>query len=120
MDIQLIVSDIDGTILPAGGRVSEETVQAVARCRERGTEFVIASGRWYPAALPIVKEQLGIGDGYMIVCNGGTATQRINDTDDYRQYQKQCPGVIHKNFAALQEFAQQGGQGYFGSQYMAA
>lgn len=74
MDIRLIVSDIDGTLLPKGGKLSPATKAAVAACRERGVEFVIASGRWYPAALKVV-EQLGISDGVMIVCNGGAVVR---------------------------------------------
>ena len=50
MDIKLIFSDIDGTILPHKGVVSPLTVETVRACREKGIEFVIASGRWYPAA----------------------------------------------------------------------
>lgn len=75
MDIKLIFSDIDGTILPAKSKVSPATVEAVRQCRERGIEFVIASGRWYPAALKVVKDQLGIEDGYMIVSNGGAVVR---------------------------------------------
>ena len=75
MDIKLIFSDIDGTILPHGGEVSPATVEAVRACRERGIEFVIASGRWYPAALKVVEEQLGITDGYMIISNGGAVVK---------------------------------------------
>ena len=75
MDIKLIFSDIDGTILPPKGKVSPATVEAVRRCREMGVEFVIASGRWYPAALKVVKDQLGIEDGYMIINNGGAVAR---------------------------------------------
>ena len=75
MDIRLIVSDIDRTILPASQQVSDETVRAIAACRARGVEFVIASGRWYPAALKIVRDQLDITDGYMIICNGGAVVR---------------------------------------------
>lgn len=75
MDIRLVFSDIDGTILPPKGRVSPVTADTVRRCREKGVEFVIASGRWYPAALKVVEQQLGISDGYMIVCNGGAVVR---------------------------------------------
>ena len=71
MDIKLIFSDIDRTILPASGGISPATVQAVKDCREGGVEFVLASGRWYPAAKLISEDALGIRDGYIIVCNGG-------------------------------------------------
>jgi len=74
MNIKLIFSDIDGTILPAKGRISPATVEAVRRCREKGTEFVVASGRWYPSALKIAN-QLGIEDGYMVVSNGGAVVR---------------------------------------------
>ena len=75
MDIKLIFSDIDGTILPHKGKVSPATVETVRACRERGVEFVIASGRWYPAALKVGEDQLGITDGYMIICNGGAVVK---------------------------------------------
>ena len=75
MDIRLIVSDIDGTLLPAAGSASPATVRAVSACRARGVEFVVASGRWYPAARKIAVEQLGIEDGYMIICNGAAVVR---------------------------------------------
>lgn len=71
MDIRLIVSDIDRTLLPGSQILSPATVQAVRAARARGVEFAVASGRWYPSARAIVSDQLGIEDGYMIVCNGG-------------------------------------------------
>ena len=75
MDIQLIVSDIDHTILPASQIISPATYAAVRDCRARGVEFVIASGRWYPAARKVAVDQLGIEDGYMIICNGGAVVR---------------------------------------------
>ena len=75
MDIKLIFSDIDGTILTNEGKVSRNTVETVRACREKGVEFVIASGRWYPAALKVVRDQLGIEDGYMIISNGGAVVR---------------------------------------------
>ena len=75
MDIRLIVSDIDHTILPASQIISLATFNAVRDCRARGVEFVIASGRWYPAARKVAVDQLGIEDGYMIICNGGAVVR---------------------------------------------
>ena len=74
-DIKLIFSDIDRTILPAKGNISHATRTAVKRCREQGVEFVVASGRWYPAAKLIANDQLDIQDGYMIICNGGAVVR---------------------------------------------
>ena len=75
MDIKLIVSDIDRTILPANQIISPATYNAVRDCRARGVEFVIASGRWYPAARKVAVDQLGVKDGYMIICNGGAVVR---------------------------------------------
>ena len=75
MDIKLIVSDIDRTILPANQIISPVTYNAVRDCRARGVEFVIASGRWYPAARKVAVDQLGVKDGYMIICNGGAVVR---------------------------------------------
>ena len=75
MDIKLIVSDIDHTILPSSQIISPATYNAVRDCRARGVEFVIASGRWYPAARKVAVEQQGIEDGYMIICNGGAVVR---------------------------------------------
>ena len=75
MNIRLIVSDVDRTIVPVGGRVSPATAEAVRECRERGTEFAICSGRWFPSAREISEGQLGIKDGYMIICNGGAVVK---------------------------------------------
>ena len=75
MDIRLIVSDVDHTILPVNQIISPATYAAVRDCRARGVEFVIASGRWYPAARKVAVEQLGIEGGYMIICNGGAVVR---------------------------------------------
>ena len=75
MDIKLIVSDIDRTILPANQIISPATYAAVRDCRARGVEFVIASGRWYPAARKVAVDQLGVHDGCMIICNGGAVVR---------------------------------------------
>ncbi len=75
MDIRLIISDIDGTLLCTGHPVPPAVTNAVHACRAKGIEFTIASGRWYPAAREVAREQLGITDGYMIICNGGAVVR---------------------------------------------
>ena len=57
--IKLFVTDIDGTLLPAGGRVSVKNIEAVLAMRRAGVEVAIATGRMYCAALPIAA-QLGV------------------------------------------------------------
>lgn len=70
MSIRLIVSDVDGTILPRGGALSDRTRAAVKACEEHNVPFVISSGRWFVAAKKIADE-LNMEKGYMIVANGG-------------------------------------------------
>ena len=77
MSIKVIFSDVDGTILPRGGRISERTKAAVQESVRRGVPFVISSGRWYVSALPVARE-LGIENaenGFMIIANGGAVVR---------------------------------------------
>lgn len=70
MSIKLIYSDVDGTILPRGGEISDRTRAAVKACGEAGVPFVICSGRWYVSAKTIA-DAVGQQEGMMIVANGG-------------------------------------------------
>lgn len=70
MSIRLFVSDVDGTILPSGGKVSDRTKAAIAAAAEMGVPFVIVTGRWYPSARDVARA-LGQNEGYMIIANGG-------------------------------------------------
>ena len=69
MNIKLVVSDIDDTLLPKGGAISEKTRQAVARLNERGIPFALASGRWFPSTVSVAREIGCLGP--LIVANGG-------------------------------------------------
>lgn len=68
-DIKLVVSDIDDTLLPKGGVISEGTRRAVAECRRRGINFALASGRWFPSTVSVA-EAVGC-HGPLIVAGGG-------------------------------------------------
>ena len=57
--IKLFVSDIDGTILESGKKISEKNIAAVQKMVDAGITVTIATGRMYRAALPIAKE-LGV------------------------------------------------------------
>ena len=69
-EIRLIVSDIDGTLLPRGGRISDVTRRAVERCWARGIPFVLATGRW-AGAIGEVRRDLGLENRPCIIANGG-------------------------------------------------
>ena len=68
-DIKLIVSDIDGTLIPFGGDLSQASKDVIEECRRRGILFVLATGRCYPAAARVAKE-MGIV-APLICANGG-------------------------------------------------
>jgi len=59
MNVKLFVTDLDGTLIPEGGRVSAKNIEAVQTLIKTGIKVVVATGRMYRAALPIV-EQLGV------------------------------------------------------------
>lgn len=65
---QLVVSDLDGTLLDSANRVSPGTVEAVRLIRERGIRFSIATGRGFFISLPLVR-RLGIDQP--VIISGG-------------------------------------------------
>lgn len=67
--IKLFVTDIDGTLLPAGsGIVPAKNVEAVQAMTRAGVKVVIATGRMYKAALPIAKQ---LGEHVPIIAYNG-------------------------------------------------
>ena len=66
--VSIVAMDLDGTLLGADSKVSEENREALKRCREKGIHVVLASGRSYGA---IRKFALGMEiDCAIISCNG--------------------------------------------------
>ena len=68
-DIRLIASDVDGTMLPRGGVISENLRNAVGQCRAKGIPFIIASGRWIGAMGDVIA-QSGCAGMPLIIANG--------------------------------------------------
>lgn len=69
-DYRLIALDLDGTILNERQQMSPATRAAVAACRARGIDVVLASGRSYASMIPYAHE-LEL-DEWLIALNGGT------------------------------------------------
>lgn len=65
---KLLALDLDGTLLPFDGDISDRTQQAVERARRAGIIVTLASGRPFHALLPYV-EKLAISAP--IICNQG-------------------------------------------------
>lgn len=77
MKIALVVSDIDDTLLPKGGKISDRTRRAVAALNEKNIPFVLASGRWFPSTVSVA-EEIGC-KGPLIVANGGCVITRAGE-----------------------------------------
>ena len=71
MNIRMIVSDIDGTLIPGGGTLSEYTKRVLKACEEKGVYVVLASGRTFYGARGVSLEA-GLS-GPVISANGGRA-----------------------------------------------
>ena len=102
-DIKLVVSDIDGTLLPKGGNISEGTRRAVAECRRRGIAFSLATGRWFPTTLPLAdavgcQGPLIVAGGGCVITTDGEILQEftMDDADARRTYEiiRDCGGMI--------------------------
>lgn len=75
--VELIAIDIDGTLLPSAGDVTERTRQALARARTAGIEIVIATGRRHRYATPIL-ERAGQPEQTVLISSNGSVTRRLN------------------------------------------
>lgn len=53
--VKLFVSDMDGTLLNEEHVISDRTAQAVKKLQQHGIEFVIATGRAYNSAYPLLE-----------------------------------------------------------------
>ena len=67
--IQLVAVDLDGTLLNNHHQIPPANAAAIAACRERGVEVMIASGRTWMSVNPYCRE-LGLA-GPQITLNGG-------------------------------------------------
>lgn len=70
----ILVSDVDGTILPASGIISQKNINAINKFRESGGTFAIATGRSPLHAKEICKT---LSVESMIICNNGACIYDI-------------------------------------------
>ncbi len=66
--MKLVATDIDGTILPHGGAISERTVRTFRALAESGVPFVLVTAR-PPRWMGVVIDVMG-DDGQAIIANG--------------------------------------------------
>lgn len=69
IDLKLVVTDLDGTLLDAEGRVPERFWEVWERLRDRGVTLALASGRQHPA----LREMFGAtSDGMVFISGNGS------------------------------------------------
>lgn len=66
--IKLVVTDIDGTLMEMNGSLHQKTIDVVKKMSAQGVKVVIATGRMYNAARPVVEE---LGLNTPIICYQG-------------------------------------------------
>jgi Cof subfamily protein (haloacid dehalogenase superfamily) len=74
VDIKLIATDIDGTLLDGKSQLPEANREAIAEAASRGIEIVLVTGRRFDFALPIAHSIPC--DLHLIVNNGALAKSR--------------------------------------------
>lgn len=104
MNVRLVATDLDGTLLDPAGRVSDRTVRAVAAARRTGIHVIPVTGR-PPQGLWDLAARAGLGP--LGVCSNGAATvdlqsRRVIETETLayeialrlaRTMRKASPGI---------------------------
>ena len=73
LDVKLIALDLDDTLLNENREISDENVEVLRKCAEKGIYVVLCSGRAEDAILPFIRrlEIAGKETGrYLIAING--------------------------------------------------
>jgi Cof subfamily protein (haloacid dehalogenase superfamily) len=69
--------DLDGTVLRRNLRITEDTVAALQRLRDRGMRLVVATGRRFESAREHAG-RLGFAEDDPVICYGGSMVRRLN------------------------------------------
>lgn len=64
----ILISDLDGTILPPSGVISQENIAAIEKFRKLGGTFAVATGR-APIHAKYLCDIIGVSD--KVICNNG-------------------------------------------------
>jgi Cof subfamily protein (haloacid dehalogenase superfamily) len=77
LPFELAAFDLDGTVLRRNLRITDRTVDALHRLRERGMRLVVATGRRFEGAREHA-ERLGFAGSDPVICYGGSMIRRMN------------------------------------------
>ena len=77
MAFDLGAFDLDGTVLRRNLRITQDTVAALQKLRERGMRLVVATGRRFESAREQA-QRLGFTGRDPVICYGGSMVRRMN------------------------------------------
>ena len=83
--VKLFVTDLDGTLLPDGSKVSAKNIEAAQAAVEAGVTVTIATGRMYKASLPVAKN---LGVEVPIITYNGALIKKTSGEVLYHNYLK--------------------------------
>lgn len=71
MEIKVIVTDLDGTLLNSNSQINPKTKETLLKLQRDGYHLVLASGRPTPSVVGIAKElEMDLYDSYILTFNG--------------------------------------------------
>lgn len=76
-NIKLVASDVDGTLINNEYKVTPYTKEIVSKLKDKGIEFVIATGRAHDSALEVANDLDINKDGYGLICLNGLRTYSL-------------------------------------------
>ena len=79
--IQLIATDIDGTLLNPDFQISNGDLEALRRAHAAGIEIVLVTGRRHTFALPIAQQ---LGFDLWLISSNGAVTRSLSDETFHR------------------------------------
>ncbi|WP_314219740.1 Cof-type HAD-IIB family hydrolase [Streptomyces zaehneri] len=102
VDIRLVVTDMDGTLLDDDKKVPEGLWETLARLRERGVLFTPASGRQYAT---LAAEFAEVADGMVFIAENGTYV--VRDGEELSS-DPLAPGVVARVMEAVRGLTSDG------------
>lgn len=87
-DIQLVVADMDGTLLDAEHKLTAKTIATVQALVGQGVEFMLATGRHYEDVY-LMAQQLGV-EACLITSNGARVHNHLGQV----LYENHMPAVL--------------------------
>ena len=79
MGYKMVFSDMDGTLLWKGVRLSVENYEAIRKTVDKGVDFVICTGRGVFGVEPYLKQLDLIGKKGYVICQNGAAVYDLRD-----------------------------------------